>query len=137
MEHSSPQSTFEHRKSALDMGIRHLDGLIERLELALPESQDVAGIKSLHPEIYARCRTLYAGGDYAEALEKGFKVVRDRLRSLTGYETGSEAFGKGKLYIPLTWPVQCLRSAFYLWMTTPSCVPSCANYSNCSPTFKF
>jgi hypothetical protein len=96
MEHSSPQSTFEHRESALDMGIRHLDGLIERLELALPESQDVAGIKSLHPEIYTRCRTLYAGGDYAEAVEKGFKVVRDRLRSLTGYETGSEAFGKGK-----------------------------------------
>ena len=33
------------------------------------------------------------------AVEKGFKVVRDRLRSLTSYETGSEAFGKGKLYV--------------------------------------
>jgi PAS domain-containing protein len=87
------------RQTALRWGIQKLETLIERLQLALPESQDVAGIKSLHPEIYSRCRTLYAGADYAEAVEKGFKIVRDRLRSLTGYETGSEAFGKGKLYI--------------------------------------
>jgi hypothetical protein len=44
-------------------------------------------------------RELYTGGQYAEAVEKSFKVVRDRLRSLTTYETGSEAFGKGKLYV--------------------------------------
>jgi uncharacterized protein (TIGR02391 family) len=99
VERSSSQSTFESRQTALGWGLRHLEGLIEGLDLAVPESQDVAGIKSLHPEIYSRCRTLYVGGDYAEAVEKGFKVVRDRLRSLTGYETGSEAFGKGKLYI--------------------------------------
>ena len=37
--------------------------------------------------------------EYAEAVEKGFKVVRDKLRKLTGHETGSEAFGKGKLHI--------------------------------------
>jgi len=36
---------------------------------------------------------------YSEAAEKGFKIVRDRLRKLTGYETGSEAFGKSKLHI--------------------------------------
>jgi uncharacterized protein (TIGR02391 family) len=53
----------------------------------------------LHPEILLKCRKLYESGDYAEAVEKGFKVVRDRLRALTGHETGSEAFGKGKLYI--------------------------------------
>ena len=98
-EHSSPRSTFEYRKTAVRWGIQKLEDLIERLQLALPESEDVAGIKSLHPEIYSRCRTLYAGGDYAEAVEKGFKVVRDRLRSLTTYETGSEAFGKGNLYV--------------------------------------
>jgi uncharacterized protein (TIGR02391 family) len=56
-------------------------------------------MRSLHPAIYSKCYGLYAGGDYAEAVEKGFKVVRDRLRSLTTYETGSEAFGKGQLYI--------------------------------------
>jgi uncharacterized protein (TIGR02391 family) len=98
-ERSSSQSTFESKQTALGWGVRQLESLIERLELAVPESQDTDGIKSLHPEIYSRCRTLYLGGDYAEAVEKGFKVVRDRLRSLTSYETGSEAFGKGKLYI--------------------------------------
>ena len=35
-----------------------------------------------------------AAGAYAEAVEKDFKVVRDRLRQLAGVETGSEAFDK-------------------------------------------
>jgi uncharacterized protein (TIGR02391 family) len=98
-EHSSPQFTFNYSQTKVRYGIMQLEGLIERLQLALPESEDAAGIKSLHPEIYSRCCTLYASGEYAEAVEKGFKVVRDRLRSLTNHETGSEAFGKGKLYI--------------------------------------
>jgi uncharacterized protein (TIGR02391 family) len=98
-ERSSPQFTFDYSKTKVRYGIMQLEGLIERLQLALPQSEDVAGIRSLHPEIYSRCYTLYASGEYGEAVEKGFKVVRDRLRSLTGHETGSEAFGKGKLYI--------------------------------------
>ena len=53
--------------------------------------------RDLHPLIYDNCRALFAKGAYAEAAEKGFKVVRDRLRKLTGFETGSEAFGKGGL----------------------------------------
>lgn len=53
----------------------------------------------LHPDIYAKCQSLFAKEEYPEAVEKGFKVVRDRLRNLTSYETGSEAFGKGKLHI--------------------------------------
>jgi uncharacterized protein (TIGR02391 family) len=96
---SSPRFTFESRKIAVGWGIQRLESLVERLDLALPDSQDVSSIKSLHPEVYTRGRTLYASGEYAEAVEKGFKIVRDRLRSLTTYETGSEAFGKGKLYI--------------------------------------
>jgi len=55
--------------------------------------------RDLHPEIYEKCRGLFLKGAYAEAAEKGFKVVRDRLRKLTGFETGSEAFGKGGLYV--------------------------------------
>jgi uncharacterized protein (TIGR02391 family) len=69
------------------------------LELAVGQSSDTIAMESLHPEIYAKCRNLYEGGDYAEAVEKSFKLVRDRLRALTTHETGSEAFGKGKLYI--------------------------------------
>jgi uncharacterized protein (TIGR02391 family) len=51
----------------------------------------------LHPAIRKACAQLYAAGHLAEAVEKGFRVVRERLRQLTGYETGSEAFGKGQL----------------------------------------
>jgi uncharacterized protein (TIGR02391 family) len=38
-------------------------------------------------------------GAPCEAVEKSFKIVRDRLRQLTGYETGSDAFGKGGLHV--------------------------------------
>ena len=98
-EYSSPMYTFPYRKTALKYGVDKLQSLIERLELAVGESPDAIAIESLHPEIYAKCRNLYEGGDYAEAVEKGFKLVRDKLRALTGYETGSDAFGKGHLYI--------------------------------------
>jgi uncharacterized protein (TIGR02391 family) len=98
-EHSSPRFTFPHSKRALETGLFWLDQLIGRLELVVGISPDVFAIESLHPEIYAKCRNLYEGGDYAEAVEKSFKLVRDRLRALTGHETGSEAFGKGHLYI--------------------------------------
>lgn len=53
----------------------------------------------LHSEIYEKCHSLYEKKEYAEAVEKGFKTVRDRLRKLTGHETGSEAFGKSKLHV--------------------------------------
>jgi uncharacterized protein (TIGR02391 family) len=53
----------------------------------------------IHPEIIEKCSVLYEAGAYAEAVEKSFKVVRDRLRTLTQFETSAEAFGKGKLYI--------------------------------------
>ena len=98
-EYSSPMYTFPYRKNALDFGLSWLDRLIGRLELAVWQSPDAIAIESLHSEIYAKCRNLYEGGDYAEAVEKGFKLVRDKLRALTGYETGSDAFGKGHLYI--------------------------------------
>jgi uncharacterized protein (TIGR02391 family) len=54
---------------------------------------------ALHPEIISKCTGLYNSTAYPEAVEKSFKIVRDRLRTLTGHETGSEAFGKGKLHI--------------------------------------
>jgi uncharacterized protein (TIGR02391 family) len=98
-EYSSPRFTFPYRKSALESGLSWLDRLIERLALAVGESSDAAAIESLHPDIYSKCRKLYEDGAYAEAVEKSFKLVRDRLRALTTYETGSNAFGRGKLYI--------------------------------------
>jgi uncharacterized protein (TIGR02391 family) len=53
----------------------------------------------LHKAIIAKCERLFLSGHYAEAVEGSFKVVRDRLRQLTNFETGSEAFGKGKLHV--------------------------------------
>jgi uncharacterized protein (TIGR02391 family) len=98
-ERSSPMYTFPYAKTRLEQGVSHLQALIERLELAVGASLDATALESLHPDIYSKCRRLYGSGDYAEAVEKGFKIVRDRLRAITGYETGSEAFGKGSLYI--------------------------------------
>jgi uncharacterized protein (TIGR02391 family) len=98
-EHSSARFTFPPGKRALELGLWWLNRLIGRLELAVGQSPDAVAMESLHPEIYSKCRNLYEGGDYAEAVEKSFKLVRDKLRALTGYETGSEAFGRGHLYV--------------------------------------
>jgi len=98
-ERSSPRSTFPYAKSALDLGLFWLTQLMDALALAVGDSPDATAMESLHPDIYSKCCKLYEGGAYAEAVEKGFKIVRDRLRALTTHETGSEAFGKGKLYI--------------------------------------
>lgn len=61
--------------------------------------RSLIAVDGLHREIRDRCVSLYNSGNYAEAVEKSFKVVRDRLRTLTGYETGSDAFGRGGLRI--------------------------------------
>lgn len=80
------------------------DRLTRQLELKIKSGAKVVlsekdRLINLHSNIYAKCHELYEKGAYAEAAEKGFKVVRDKLRKLTGHETGSEAFGKGKLHI--------------------------------------
>lgn len=53
----------------------------------------------VHAVIWSKCGKLYENGAYAEAVEKSFRIVRDRLRALTGFETGTDAFGKGKLHV--------------------------------------
>ena len=81
--------------------------LLERLELYIAcaagsttfQVSEAGPLGTLHPDILAKCRKLYDDGTYPEAVEKSFKIVKDRLRKLTGYETGADAFGKGKLHI--------------------------------------
>lgn len=53
----------------------------------------------IHPKIKSKCSALLKPGAYAEAVEKSFKIVKDKLRDLTGYEKGSDAFGSGGLHI--------------------------------------
>jgi uncharacterized protein (TIGR02391 family) len=65
---------------------------------AVRAAQDLP-LALLHTEVVEKCRKLFDSGHYPEAVEKSFRVVRDRLRALTGHEKGSDAFGKGKLHI--------------------------------------
>src|SRR6185437_6233343 len=53
----------------------------------------------LHTAIIGKCEKMFGSQHYAQAVEWSFKVVRDRLRELTGHETGSKAFGDGKLHV--------------------------------------
>lgn len=82
---------------------KRINRLLQLLEIAQPTAPDVGAGKlsvyALHPVVLAKCSSLYESGAFAEAVEKSFKTVRDRLRKLTGFETGSEAFGKTKLHI--------------------------------------
>jgi len=94
------ENTYEAINNFFDL----LDRLIRRLEMKIKsDSKSISVIKrhlaDLHPQIYSKCYELYEKNVYAEAVEKSFKVVRDRLRKITGHETGANAFGKGKLYI--------------------------------------
>ncbi len=53
----------------------------------------------LHPTIHSQCKSLFDKEEYSEAVAKGFRVVKDKLRDLTGYENGSHAFENGRLHI--------------------------------------
>jgi uncharacterized protein (TIGR02391 family) len=94
------ESTF----NSVEKFVKLSERLVRQLRLKIAENQkavkhETFDLVNLHPEIYTKCHELYVKGAYAEAVEKSFKVVRDRLRKLTGHETGSEAFGKGRLHI--------------------------------------
>jgi uncharacterized protein (TIGR02391 family) len=71
------------------------ESLPEKSVACLPRED----LSTLHPTMLEKCGTLYQKKEYAESVEKSFKVVRDRLRELTGFETGSEAFGRSRLHI--------------------------------------
>jgi uncharacterized protein (TIGR02391 family) len=83
----------------LDLSDRLIRQLEMKAEFVNQSSTKQHLLLNMHNEIYSKCCELYEKGAYGEAVEKGFKVVRDRLRKLTGYEKGSDAFGKGKLHI--------------------------------------
>jgi len=53
----------------------------------------------LDDRLAKRCENLFRNGHYSESVEAAFKVVRDRLRDLTGSERGQDAFKNGGLHI--------------------------------------
>ncbi|HVP83752.1 MAG TPA: TIGR02391 family protein [Rhizomicrobium sp.] len=75
------------------------EAVVEGARLDAVRAAQELPLALLHQEVIAKCRKLYDTGHYAEAVEKSFRVVRDRLRALTGHEKGSDAFGKTKLHI--------------------------------------
>src|ERR1035441_1042876 len=89
------QQALLQKKAVLESAVEQL----QMLQPTVPRPAQRQTPTGLHPHIESRCGDLYASGAFAEAVEKSFKVVRDRLRELTGYEKGSEAFGKGKIHI--------------------------------------
>jgi len=95
----------QYEASMLANQIKMLESCIEQLKTNIElaevsvQARGQYELGDLHPEILEKCQQLFETGTYAEAVEKGFKVVRDRLRQLTGFERGSDAFGKGKLHI--------------------------------------
>jgi hypothetical protein len=95
IDEAGRQGMFPWRREARVNG--EVDFTIESSE----EGEQSSGYDqgTLHLEIDRKCFDLFTKRAYGEAVEMGFKVVRDRLRDLTGYETGSEAFGKGKLHV--------------------------------------
>jgi len=88
-----------HLSEEIENYISSFERLKKQLGVQAQTSQTKSSLSGLHPKIEEKCHSLYEKGEYPEAVEKGFKVVRDRLRSLTSHETGSEAFGKTKLHI--------------------------------------
>lgn len=94
------EAYFRDLKKARSM----LSGILEFLKTTSEEDGstkpvDMGSLDALHDKVKEKCSGLYLDKHYSDAVEKGFKVVRDRLRELTTYETGSEAFGRGGLYI--------------------------------------
>lgn len=93
---------------SIDMVIDDLNIVLGRLESVTDEEFEnkvsnknikPSKLEHIHPIIVEKCKNLYEAGEYPEAVEKSFKIVKDRLREITGFEKGSDAFGKGGLYI--------------------------------------
>lgn len=53
----------------------------------------------LNPKLATKVGKLFADGHYPEAAGMGFRMVKDRLRDITGFENGFPAFDQGGLYI--------------------------------------
>lgn len=93
------EAYFRNLKKCRSLLIGILEFLESKKVSNTEEPISTQALGNLHKNVKQKCSKLYTDEHYPEAVEKSFKVVRDRLRELTTYETGSEAFGKGGLYI--------------------------------------
>lgn len=88
---------YEHQKT-MDQVISFLRE-IKYEEPSTVSPQPLAlGISNLHPDIAMGCAKLFSEGNYTEAVERSFKIVRDQLRKATGQETITEALSKNAIH---------------------------------------
>ncbi len=80
-EEAYKKSAKEYQEQMQPVGVSHND------------------LSLLHPDIFAKCQSLFEKAEYAEAVAKSFRVVKDRLRELTGLEKASDAFGNTGIHI--------------------------------------
>ena len=91
----------DHRE-AMQKTIGFLEDLIESSDAPKgiqPKSTIFNELSGLHPKIIAKSQKLFKDEHYREAVGNAFMVVKDRLRSITGYESSFPAFEDGGLYI--------------------------------------
>ncbi len=90
-------------KQYLEVVFKHRPQMTALSKSNLRPNRNASGpikeLANLHPQIAERCEKLFFDEHFSEAVEASFKVVKDKLRELTGYERGSDAFGKGQLHI--------------------------------------
>lgn len=95
-----PRKSFwvKHYKQLLNHKAEYLESLMDFYEIS-DEKKKPVDRWEFHSNIESKCIPLFNDQHYAEATEKALKCVKEKLRKLTKFETGSDAFGKGNLYI--------------------------------------
>lgn len=90
--HSSDYEKQKDYTASIDGKITFLEAQIEILSLDLPSVNVSIWDIQLHPEIYASVVALFNDWHYFNAVENAYKIVREKLRKLTGEEQAHKAF---------------------------------------------
>jgi uncharacterized protein (TIGR02391 family) len=91
------ESQLEHQED-MDKIASFLEQMKSEQPSDAPDSSTPPRLESLYPDIAKDCSKLFHEGNYPEAVEKGFKIVRDCLRKKTGEETIVKALGKNHIH---------------------------------------
>ena len=99
-------SLFRNRELAIPMNIKfsgEIEKIANKLQMYPSKKLDVNSIMlnnienaevtiNIRPEIYEHIKRYLATQDYYHAVEEAYKIVRQKLRELTGEEKASQAF---------------------------------------------
>ena len=99
-------SLFRNRELAIPMNIKfsvEIEKIANKLQMypsqkvevnnnMINNIEDVKVTINIRPEIYEHIKRYLATQDYYHAVEESYKIVRQKLRELTGEEKASQAF---------------------------------------------